>query len=169
MDSEHSVSGTGRSPREGGEHIPREGGVQILHAVGDGFCCERHSERVRAGGDTTGLSADIKSIRSFRIDSEGLCQPLLLQKRIGDEMTMVDFPKIDSQGFFHDWNGFAMDRFNDPHLPSAGFTRRGVILHGRERETLLKTSGRTRGGRKDRDESAAHRGNTRPLTTQPPA
>ena len=60
MDSEHSVSGTGRSPREGGEHIPREGGVQILHAVGDGFCCERHSERVRAGGDTTGLSADIK-------------------------------------------------------------------------------------------------------------
>ena len=124
MDSEHSVSGTGRSPREGGEHIPREGGVQILHAVGDGFCCERHSERVRAGGDTTGLSADIKS---FRIDSEGLCQPLLLQKRIGDEMTMVDFPKIDSQGFFHDWNGFAMDRFNDPHLPSAGFTRRGVV------------------------------------------
>ena len=41
-------------------------------------------------------------------------------------MSMIDFPKIDSQGFFHDWNGFAMDRFNDPHLPSAGFTRRGV-------------------------------------------
>jgi hypothetical protein len=44
-------------------------------------------------------------------------------------MSMIDFPKIDSQGFFHDWNGFAMDRFNDPHLPSAGFTRRGVYLH----------------------------------------
>ena len=43
-------------------------------------------------------------------------------------MSMIDFPKIDSQGFFHDWNGFAMDRFNDPHLPSAGFTRRGVRL-----------------------------------------
>ena len=42
-------------------------------------------------------------------------------------MSMIDFPKIDSQGFFHDWNGFAMDRFNDPHLPSAGFTRRGVL------------------------------------------
>ena len=42
-------------------------------------------------------------------------------------MSMIDFPKIDSQGFFHDWNGFAMDRFNDPHLPSAGFTRRGVV------------------------------------------
>jgi hypothetical protein len=59
MDSEHSVSGAGRSPREGGEHIPREGGEQILHIVSDGFCCERHSERVRAGGDATGLSADI--------------------------------------------------------------------------------------------------------------
>ena len=43
-------------------------------------------------------------------------------------MSMIDFPKIDSQGFFHDWNGFAMDRFNDPHLPSAGFTRRGVVV-----------------------------------------
>ena len=43
-------------------------------------------------------------------------------------MSMIDFPKIDSQGFFHDWNGFAMDRFNDPHLPSAGFTRRGVMV-----------------------------------------
>ena len=43
-------------------------------------------------------------------------------------MSMIDFPKIDSQGFFHDWNGFAMDRFNDPHLPSAGFTRRGVRI-----------------------------------------
>ena len=47
-------------------------------------------------------------------------------------MTMVDFPKIDSQGFFHDWNGFAMVRFNDPHLPSAGFTRRGVILYQKD-------------------------------------
>ena len=59
MDSEHSVSGAGRSPREGGEHIPREGGEQILHIVSDGFCCERHSERVRAGGDISGLDADI--------------------------------------------------------------------------------------------------------------
>ena len=127
MDSEHSVSGAGRSPREGGEHIPREGGEQILHIVSDGFCCQRHSERVRAGGDATGLSADIKSIRSFRIDSERVVSTCLLQKRKDDEMSMIDFPKIDSQGFFHDWNGFAMVRFNDPHLPSAGFTRRGVI------------------------------------------
>ena len=38
-------------------------------------------------------------------------------------MSMIDFPKIDSQGFFHDWNGFAMVRFNDPHLPSAGLNK----------------------------------------------
>ena len=50
-------------------------------------------------------------------------------------MSMIDFPKIDSQGFFHDWNGFAMDRFNDPHLPSAGFTRRGVSEVPRVRAT----------------------------------
>ena len=48
-------------------------------------------------------------------------------------MSMIDFPKIDSQGFFHDWNGFAMDRFNDPHLPSAGFTSRGVAGGGGRR------------------------------------
>jgi hypothetical protein len=78
MDSEHSVSGAGRSPREGGEHIPREGGEQILHIVSDGFCCERHSERVRAGGDATGLSADI--IDSFESIQKGLCQRAFYKK-----------------------------------------------------------------------------------------
>ena len=86
------------SPREGGEHIPREGGEHISHCIGDGFFCERHSERVRAGGDISGLEADMTDYKHFK----GVRVATFRRKRQANEMTKINLPKIDLHRVFHD-------------------------------------------------------------------